>query len=237
MIQNIETGHAQCGTYVTEVLQQHVLWSGDAAGAGRDMPQKLMKELNKEEELLDQSQLLTGKALVEMDLKQLDEQWRQAYVQPIVKGFQVCVQHDAICGVPEGQWVDPHQILPSRFILTNKGGATLPEAELKARWVLGGHRDPDAEQYQISSLTVSLVGYNLLHFVAVQMGWDVAYEDVPAAFLQGQQLPSEREIFYVRIPQGYPPEAMAELQRLIGSNVRMDLVRLLKGRRLWFNDS
>ena len=190
--------------------------------------------------MLDKSKLVTGKQRVEMAWNSLDEEWRKAFVKPIVKGFNVYFQHQALAGVPEGQWVDPRRVLPSRLVLTNKGGNTLEKAELKARWVFGGHRDPDAGKYPTSSPTVSLVGHNLLNFIAVQKGWTVYYEDVSAAFLQGQQLPSEREI-YVRIPQGYPVEAMEELKKLIGPGMRGDLVRLLKGGfglpespRLWY---
>eukprot|EP00435_Cladocopium_sp_Y103_P046001 s1245_g13.t1 len=240
VIKNIESGAAVYGCHVTEVLQQHVLWTGESPAAGKEMPQQLEQELIKEEQLLDQSKLITGKQRVEIAWKDLDEDWRKAFVQPIIKGFNVYFQHQALAGVPEGQWVDPRRVLPSRLVLTNKGGSNLSEAELKARWVFGGHRDPDAGKYPTSSPTVSLIGHNLLNFIAVQQGWTVYYEDVSAAFLQGQQLPSEREI-YVKIPQGYPPEALAELQRLLGAGMRHDLARLLKGGfglpespRLWY---
>ena len=204
------------------------------------MAQKWENALQDEEKLLDQSNLITGKQRVEINWKSLDAEWQKAYVQPIVKSFKVYFDHDAICGVPEGQWVDPRRILPSRLVLTNKGGALLADAELKACWVFGGHRDPDAGLYQTSSPTVSLVGHNLLKFIAVQMKWEVVYEDVSAAFLQGQQLPEGREI-YVRIPQGYPEESMMELRKMMGTGMRKDLAKLLKGGfglpespRLWY---
>ena len=240
VIKNIEGGRATYGCHVTEVLQQHVLWSNPSPASGNEMPYNFNQELQKEESLLDKSKLVTGKQRVEMAWNSLDEEWRKAFVKPIVKGFNVYFQHQALAGVPEGQWVDPRRVLPSRLVLTSKGGNTLEKAELKARWVFGGHRDPDAGKYPTSSPTVSLVGHNLLNFIAVQKGWTVYYEDVSAAFLQGQQLPSEREI-YVRIPQGYPVEAMEELKKLIGPGMRGDIVRLLKGGfglpespRLWY---
>ena len=63
---------------------------------------------------------------------------------------------------PQGQMIDPSRILGSRFVLTNKGGETLETAELKAWWILGGHRDPDAGLYATSSPTASLLGHNRL---------------------------------------------------------------------------
>jgi len=55
---------------------------------------------------------------------------------------------------------------------------------------------------------VSLVGHNLLNFLAVQFRWEIFYEDVSAAFLQGKELPPQREI-YVKIPYGYTASDLA----------------------------
>ena len=240
MIENISSGQANYGTYVTEVLQQNVLWTEPSPASGQDLPDKLKRHLRQEQDLLDQANLITGKERVEIAWNQLSDDWKKAFIDPITKGLKVYFDHQAVCGVPEGQWVDPHRILPSRFVLTNKGGSTLEEASLKARWVFGGHRDPDAGKYPTSSPTVSLIGHNLLNFVAVQKGWKVAYEDVSAAFLQGQELPPGREI-YVKIPKGYPDEAMEQLRQWLGPNMRPDLAKLLKGGfglpespRLWY---
>ena len=89
--------------------------------------------------------------------------------------------------------MDPSRILNSRFVLTNKG--ELPKAKLKARWVLGGRRDPDAGLYDTASPTASILGHNLLNMIAVQRGWVIHYEDVSAAFLQGRELPHEKKVF------------------------------------------
>lgn len=66
------------------------------------------------------------------------------------------------------------------------------------------------------------------------------YEDVSAAFLQGRELPEDREI-YVKIPYGYPKEALQELLLCLGPESREDLVQLTKGGfglpespRLWY---
>ena len=44
-----------------------------------------------------------------------------------------------------------------------KGEPTLAAAELKARWIFGGHKDPDAGLCPTSSLTASVLGHNDLH--------------------------------------------------------------------------
>ncbi len=241
VMERIQDGVANYGTYVTEVLEQHVLWvDSPEVSRAEEIQNKVKDHLDKEEHLLDQSNLLTGKLRVEYNWKRLDSDWQQAYVQPIIKAFKVYFEHEALEGIPQGQFVDPMRILPSRLVLTNKGESTLETAELKARWVFGGHRDPDAGQYPTASPTVSLIGHNILNMIAVQKGWVVAYEDVSAAFLQGQNLPEGREI-YVRIPTGYPEAAMKELRKMIGQDKRPDIVRLLKGGfglpespRLWY---
>ena len=150
-----------------------------------------------------EAQLVTGKLRVEYQWKQLSAAWQEAYEKPLVKAVQVYFDHDAIEGVPKDAIVDPRKVLSSRFVLTNKGGETLEKAELKARWIRGGHKDMEAGRYPTLAPTASLLGHNILNMVAVQMGWVVHYEDVSAAFLQGQKLPAEREV-YVKLPTGYP---------------------------------
>ncbi|CAE7522180.1 unnamed protein product, partial [Symbiodinium necroappetens] len=164
----------------------------------------------------------------------------KAYVEPLKKAVGVYLDHDGIKGVAKDQLVDPSRILSSRFVLTNKGGPSLPEAELRARWIFGGHKDPDAGLYATASPTASTLGHNLLNFVAVQKGWVVHYEDVSSAFLQGKALPRVEKV-YVRVPHGYPPEVLEYLTKRLGGNVRPDLVELTKAGfglpespRLWY---
>ena len=175
-----------------------------------------------------EAQLVTGKLRVEYQWRRLDATWRQAYEKPLIKAVQVYFDHNAIAGVKKDAMVDPRKILSSRFVLTNKGGETLEEAELKARWILGGHRDVEAGKYPTLAPTASLLGHNLLNMIAVQNEWEVHYEDVSAAFLQGQPLPAEREV-YVRMPSGYPEAVSKHIIEQVGEGHRGDLLRLLKG--------
>ena len=238
---DMESGEAEYGVHVTTVLQHYALWSSPSNQAQVDqMVSHGELKLQDDAQMLDQTNLVTGKMRLEYQWNQLDEEWKRAYVEPIKKAYKVYLDHDAVEGVTEGQWVEPRRILPSRLVLTNKGEKDLAGAELKARWIFGGHRDPDAGQYLTSSPTVSLIGHNLLNAIAVQKKWAICYEDVSAAFLQGQKLPAEREI-YVRVPKGYPPEALEYLVGSLGKNMRTDLVKLTKGGfglpespRLWY---
>ena len=69
------------------------------------------------------------------------------------------------------------RVLNSRFVLTNKGGPTLAEAELKARWIFGGHRDPDAGLYETSSPTASILGHTDLRTTRSGEQWWTATPD------------------------------------------------------------
>eukprot|EP00434_Breviolum_minutum_P038103 symbB.v1.2.033789.t1/scaffold4247.1/size72962/1 len=198
------------------------------------------EESKRAEEDFQEAKIVTGKARLEYQWKKLEEEWKQAFKQPLLKGVKVYFDHDAVEGVPKDKMIDPRKVLGSRFVLTNKGGATLEEAELKARWILGGHLDPEAGKYPTLAPTASNLGHNLINFMAVQKGWVVHYEDVSAAFLQGHRLPKEREV-YVRLPRGYPPYIEEFIREQLGSECRDDLVRLTKGGfglpespRLWY---
>ena len=208
----------------------------------QDLKQKTTDNVNAVTKETQEAQLVTGKLRVEMRWQDLDEDWRQAFHDPLLKAVQIYFDYNALGGVEKDQVVDPRKILPSRFVLTNKGGKKLVEALLKARWVLGGHRDEAVGRYPTMAPTSSLLGHNLLNFIAVQNDWVVHYEDVASAFLQGKPLPEDREV-YVRIPAGYPQYVVDYILKQLGAgkNYRGDLLRLLKGGfglaespRLWY---
>ena len=204
----------EAGKDLDEVLLQKALWSEPSTQARvQQLTDAAHEKVKEQAKSMLGGEIITGKERLEYNWNQLDGDWRLAYIQPLKKAFHVYIEHEAIAGVPLGQYVDPRYILPSRMVLTNKGGKALMEALLKARWVFGGHRDPEAGEHLTAAPTVSLVGHNLLVFLAVQKGWTIVYEDVSAAFLQGQPLAAEREI-YVRLPTQYPPEVLEEVYGL-----------------------
>ena len=188
--------------------------------------------------------LVTGKPRLEFRWKDLDEEWRSAFENPIKKAVDVYIDNQALRPVPQGQLVPPMKVLPSRFVLTNKGKDTLEEAELKARWVLAGHLDKEAGQYATEAPTANLISHNVICFLSAHLKWKMRYADISAAFLQGEFLEETREV-YVKFPRGYPDSVTAHLrQRLAGltkGTIREDLVQLVKGGfglaespRLWY---
>ena len=188
----------------------------------------------------EQAQLVTGKARLEYNWGQLGPSWKTAFREPLIKAVRVYFDHEAVQGVPAHKVIDAQRILSSRFVLTNKAEATLEKAVLKARWVLGGHKDPDIGRFPTLAPTASVLAHNLINVVATQMGWPVQYEDVTAAFLQGHRLPPEREV-YVRMPKGYPDYILDFIAEKLGKGFRSDVLRLTKGGfglpespRLWY---
>ena len=151
-----------------EVLAQEHLWSEPSTQANVKALERMVKEHTDEQsKALEAGEIVTGKERLEYSWKQLNDEWQRAFVKPIIKAFKVYFDHQAIRGVPHGKYIDPRNILPSRLVLTNKGGKELLLAELKARWVFGGHLDPEAGNYPTSSPTVSLIGHNSLQFRCV----------------------------------------------------------------------
>ncbi|CAE7431039.1 FV3-083R [Symbiodinium necroappetens] len=186
-----------------------------------------------------------GKDRVELQWRKLDASWRQAFTQPIVEAIQVYIKHEAIETIPKKRWIPPEKILSSRFVLTNKTKEEPDpfKCKLKGRWIIGGHKDSEAGMHQTASPTASLLGQNLVNFLAVQFGWAVTHEDVTAAFLQGRPLPPEREV-YVRLPkEDYPAEIYDLIRLFVGPGARVDLVKMTKGGfglpespRLWYQE-
>ena len=85
----------------------------------------------------------------------------------------------------------PHRIMPSRFIITKKAGELGEDWKAKARWILLGHKDPDA-------LTTGAFCTNSFHqngdalFAGhASMKFHLYIMDVSSAF--GQSDPHERE--------------------------------------------
>ena len=172
---------------VQDTMGQWVLWSAPSTHAGQGKLLEVAASLHATDKD-GVTEVVTGKARVEYKWSSLDDNWKRAYAEPLKKAFKVYLDHDdGIKGVPSGTVIDPARILGSRFVLTNKGDATLEGADLRARWIIGGHRDPDAGLYATSSPTASTLGHNLLNFVAVQNKWVIHFEDVSAASLQGKE--------------------------------------------------
>ena len=223
--------------------EHETFWSSPVLTKVFNVELETMKDQRSEEHDADlqAAKLVTGRARLEYNWNQLGPDWKEAFHEPLIKAVRVYFDHEAVQGVPEHKLVDSQRILSSRFVLTNKGeGELLEKAILKARWVLGGHKDPDIGRFPTLAPTASVLAHNLINMVATQMKWPVQYEDVTAAFLQGHKLPPEREV-YVRLPRGYPDYILEFIAGKLGRGFRSDVLQLTKGGfglpespRLWY---
>ena len=115
-----------------------------------------------------------------------------------------------------------------------------PDAKLKARLVIAGHKDQRAGDFETESPTASLLAHNLLCFLAAQWGWRMSFSDIASAFLEGDYLPSERSVF-IRCPTNYPLFVRQFLTQQLPPGARTDLMRMKKAGfglaespRLWY---
>lgn len=191
-------------------------WCDEAQGGEheREVMKRSDERLMEEKEASQAGKVIAGKLRLEYQWSKLKPDWQAAFREPLLKAVRVYFERQAISGVKEDSIIDPRKVLSSRFVLTNKGEENFQTAVLKARWILGGHKDPQLGQYPTLAPTASLLGHNLLNMLATQHEWIVHYEDVSAAFLQGKPLPEDREV-YVRLPGGYP-KYVNDYQRATG---------------------
>eukprot|EP00435_Cladocopium_sp_Y103_P008145 s2059_g2.t1 len=246
MVMYAESVDRKCEKVWSEASQemefQETFWAQPdiCKQAEEELQEQIETRQSEHAEAIKEANVVTGKARVELQWQKMDELWRAAFKEPILKAIKIYFDHDALAGVPKDKFIDPKRVLSSRFVLTNKGGYTLDTAELKGRLILGGHKDPDMGRYATLAPTAALLAHNLINWISVQMGWVVHYEDVSSAFLQGKHLPAEREV-YVRLPKGYPDYVEAFIREKLGEAFRQDLLQLTKGGfglpespRLWY---
>lgn len=128
-----------------------------------------------------------------------------------------------------------HRFIGSRFVLTRKacteGAPVDPEDlstfQVKGRWCLQGHLDPDltekAHSGSLKSPTLSQLGRMLLMQMISSHGWQLQLGDIKGAFLEAGPLDSKYRPLYASQPPGgipgLPPSAVIEvLGNIYGCN-------------------
>ena len=236
-------------TEIAEVYYQ-VLQEADARQPKQAATYQGWHELvyDADEKNLDAKKPDTGKVRLELRWNDLTPAWQRSFEEPITEAIDAYFRHDALAPVMEEDSVDPSEVLPSRFVLVNKTDPKNPRpsdddlesAKLKARWVIAGHKDQKAGDFETESPTASLLAHNLLIFFAVQWDWKMFFADISAAFLQGDYLPETRRVF-VQAPKNYPLFVRQFLTQKLPEGARTDLLRLKKAGfglaespRLWY---
>ena len=98
-----------------------------------------------------------------------------------------------------------HRLMPSRFILTKKQQEIGMTWKAKARWILLGHRDPDAQELERYAPTPATPTVYLAFQILSSLRYRLVIMDVSSAF--GQSDAHEREqgpLFATMPPSGIP---------------------------------
>ncbi|CAE7809264.1 unnamed protein product [Symbiodinium microadriaticum] len=221
-------------------LQRHMLteargtkWEVPAAETGRLTEEiaQAMNQLQVSPPQKEMEQPVTGKPRLEYKWNKLEPAWKEAFIKPLKEAIDVYIDNQAVEPVPMGQMVPPDNILPSRFVLTNKSEEqVLEKARLKARWVLEGHLDKEAGKYATEAPTASLVAHNIVCFISAQCGWtwpnvclNVWEEEWPEEFVRltkgGFGLSDSPRLWYLRLRRGLVDVGLKELKLSRGTFV------------------
>ena len=97
--------------------------------------------------------------------------------------------------------IEPGRILQSRYVKTRKMDAENPqESEIKCRWVIKGYQDPDLDDLERQSPTLTADGLAVVLQLTASMKWTLQIADVEGAFLQGEKLERKHGKIFARLP-------------------------------------
>ena len=109
----------------------------------------------------------------------------------------------------------PHRVMPSRFIITKKMQEVGQAWKAKARWILLGHRDPDALKVERYAPTPATTTVYMTFQILASLRYRLTIMDVSSAF--GQSEPEEREdgpLYATMKPTGIPGKDQGFLIRV-----------------------
>lgn len=87
--------------------------------------------------------------------------------------------------------VDSKRILESRFVKTRRDNPDTSQSEIKCRWVVKGFQDPDLDELERQSPTLSADGLGVALQTIASNKWQMTIADVEGAFLQGDEYSSK----------------------------------------------
>ena len=109
-----------------------------------------------------------------------------------------------------------HRIVPSRFILTKKQQEVGQSWKAKARWILLGHRDPDAQELERYAPTPATPTVYLTFQLLSSLRYRMVIMDVSSAFGQSDHRTREQgPLFATMPPSGIPGKEKSFLIRVL----------------------
>ena len=165
---------------------------------------------------------LTKKSGKEIQERTLTEQERKMFDEAKITEIENLEGSSAISFVTDPEEVRKikeslsHRIMPSRFILTKKQQELGQSWKAKARWILLGHRDPDAQELERYAPTPATPTVYLAFQILSSLHYELVIMDVSSAF--GQSDHHEREqgpLFATMPPSGIPGKGKDEIIRVL----------------------
>ena len=109
-----------------------------------------------------------------------------------------------------------HRRIPSRFVLTKKAGELGQRWKAKARWILLGHKDPDALEMERFSPTPATPTVMLALQIIASMKYQLVIMDVTSAFGQSDPETRPQGKLYASMPtSGIPGRPKWSLIRVL----------------------
>ena len=154
---------------------------------------------------------LTKQSGKELDEKKIPEHEKKMFNEAKLLEIQNLVNSNAIeivtdpdeCAKIRDQF--PGRIMPSRYLVAKKTGDVAETWKAKARWILLGHKDPDALELERYAPTPSSTTVMVCLQIIASMRFQLRIMDVSSAF--GQSDPHERSqgpLFTTMPPTGIP---------------------------------
>lgn len=115
--------------------------------------------------------------------------------------------------------VDSKRILESRFVKTRRDNPDTSQSEIKCRWVVKGFQDPDLDELERQSPTLSVDGLAVALQTIASNKWQMTIADVEGAFLQGDEYSRKGGSIYTTVPKeglpGVPAGSIFELTKCV----------------------
>ncbi|CAE7350344.1 RE1 [Symbiodinium sp. CCMP2592] len=173
---------------------------------------KLFTRVSEMDMVYDHSQIygshvfLTKKSGKELNEKHFNELERRMFDEAKVKEITVLENGSSIRFIKDPAEVKRirkelgHRIMPSRFVLTKKAQELGEDWKAKARWILLGHRDPDALEMERFSPTPSGPTVHLAFQLISSLGFKLVIMDVTSAFGQSDAEVRRQGPLYASMP-------------------------------------
>ena len=171
----------------------------------------------------------------EVSMKKLSPEDRKEMLVAMKGEIGSFLERDAI-EIAARAGVDPKKLLTMRWVLTYKPVTDSEGKEIgtrpKARLIIRGYEDPQLLNLRRDSPTLCVSSRNMLFALAALNNWELFAGDIKTAFLNGDPVPPEQQVF------GDPPEEVRSILGMKATDVlriKKVIYGLLHAPRVWMD--